>query len=809
MKQTVNKNFIAVVFCFSLIPLKLSYAETVPQTNKKTIPNVSQSIQKLHGQELAINFNNASLQTIAQEIEHMFKIRFITDDVIKKADGTPLAPGLADHKVTFTTNESFTAIQSLNLFKTFLEMAGFSMVATNDPEIYRIAAIDQANKMPLPTYINTPLEAIPDNDTRIRYVLLVVNNTPTQIKAVIDKFKSNQAIIELFQDLQAIIIVDKGHNVRGLVEIAKELDTVIMPETLVVKRLQIASADEVKSLVDSLRQKDETKQPAIGLRKPQSINYFPQDVKLIPARGDTLILLGSKEGIKRIEDFIDEHIDIEIKIPYNPLHVRPLNYAMAEHMANILKEAVRFGKVEAGTPGSSTATRYFSNISIEAEKQSNSLIIKSSKEDYALLEPLIASLDVQQPQVAIEVMILSVSTNKNRKLGSQMHSRSNGTITWTTSGFMNQAAATPITVNDTSDPHEPGDYSLVANLLYLVDYLNKNGQRLAGTTLVSLGKTSVWALFGMLQQVTEAKIISNPFLVATNKYRASVALGTTRLVRTQTITSGSGTGQAGYKDITAKLEVDIIPQINEYGIINLDINILIESFTEPDLGASGSSPSLGNKEIKTIKTNANVADGEVLALGGLARSANNTTRTGTPLLESIPLIGNLFSNQSTENGRDMLVIFVAPKIIQSSGSEGNSFTINKSKYLQENLAGFNNDDKTTKPHDPIQRWFFDAVKEPQLEEFTAFAQGGRKSITENLLFKNIEEEKIAPQKISQKTPEKIIKTKKAAEPIKTITITPQEQTKPLLEEKIDIAPMEEKKKNPLFKIATDANKEQQ
>ena len=101
-------------------------------------------------------------------------------------------------------------------------------------------------------------------------------------------------------------------------------------------------------------------------------------------------------------------------------------------------------------------------------------------------------------------------------------------------------------------------------------------------------------------------------MVTTNKYPAFTSLGEVRRVATETITGTSTNPIEGVGNIAADLEVKILPRINSFGTVNLNIDIIIENFTEAD-------PSNGNKNSKKVHTNASLADGEVLAIGGLSR----------------------------------------------------------------------------------------------------------------------------------------------------------------------------------------------
>jgi type IV pilus assembly protein PilQ len=64
-----------------------------------------------------------------------------------------------------------------------------------------------------------------------------------------------------------------------------------------------------------------------------------------------------------------------------------------------------------------------------------------------------------------------------------------------------------------------------------------------------------------------------------------------------------------------------------------------------------------------------VNDGETAVIGGLTVTEVTKSRSGIPLLGSLPIIGKLFSFDSdTENRRD-LIILVTPRITDDGVSE--------------------------------------------------------------------------------------------------------------------------------------------
>ena len=296
-----------------------------------------------------------------------------------------------------------------------------------------------------------------------------------------------------------------------------------------------------------------------------------------------------------------------------------------------------------------------------------------------------------------EVLILSVELKDEKELGVQLRSKFPGldgilgkNVEFQTSGLRAGGTASGIETNTTG----PGSTRLLGNLLKLVTNAGP------GNTIVTFGQDlfGVWGLFQALQIVTNLQVISNPFLVATNKTPATVSLGETRRVTTGVIKGGGDTPDEDVKgDDAAKLKVDITPQINSDGMIILKLRVELSEFTDPD------DPSSGNKTTKVVDTQALVADREVLALGGLIKNTTKETLSKTPILGDVPILGWLFKNKSKSIDKTSLLILLSTKIIPAhSTSDVNLFTQDRlDKY-----RGATGEFAVTDRHDPIHKLFF-------------------------------------------------------------------------------------------------------
>jgi len=69
---------------------------------------------------------------------------------------------------------------------------------------------------------------------------------------------------------------------------------------------------------------------------------------------------------------------------------------------------------------------------------------------------------------------------------------------------------------------------------------------------------------------------------------------------------------------------------------------------------------------RKVKSTISVASGQTVLLGGLISETQNRTRSGIPLLDQIPNIGEAFSRNTGTIARTELIIFIRPQIIRDS-----------------------------------------------------------------------------------------------------------------------------------------------
>ena len=79
--------------------------------------------------------------------------------------------------------------------------------------------------------------------------------------------------------------------------------------------------------------------------------------------------------------------------------------------------------------------------------------------------------------------------------------------------------------------------------------------------------------------------------------------------------------------------------------------------------ATSLTPTLSQRK---VKSQISVASGQSVLLGGLISETQLRSRSGVPILEELPLIGDAFAQNDRSTVRTELIIFIQPQIIRDS-----------------------------------------------------------------------------------------------------------------------------------------------
>ena len=301
-----------------------------------------------------------------------------------------------------------------------------------------------------------------------------------------------------------------------------------------------------------------------------------------------------------------------------------------------------------GTAGGGAGS-VLDGVRITADTVNNTLLIYASQEQYSIIEQTVRQVDQPQLQVAIDATIAEVTLTDELQYGVQSYIMSRDLGLKPDVGSFGNSASSAV-INAASN--------VVLN------------RAIPGFNfLVGSGNTPR-GIISALHAVTDVKVLSNPSLVVIDNQVATLQVGDEIPIQTgsATVLTGNNTVANTTDYRSTGIILRVAPRINANGNVRLDIE---QEISNPVDGSSSSSSSstATNSLTPTVSTRkvrsaVSVASGQTVLLAGLISDTTNRSRSGIPLLDQIPGLGDVFSQNEKSIRRTELIIFIRPKIIR-------------------------------------------------------------------------------------------------------------------------------------------------
>jgi len=291
----------------------------------------------------------------------------------------------------------------------------------------------------------------------------------------------------------------------------------------------------------------------------------------------------------------------------------------------------------------------------------NRLIFSGTPSEYERLLPLLRQLDVPPAEVLVEVMIAQVQLTDSTEFG----------VDWTIRNLNDQAFNNP---NRVGTDRASGLSGIVSN-----------GGFGPGGIAFGVLSPDVEVAIDAFAQNNQVNVLSTPRLLARSGASASVQVGTE--VPILSSQSSDNTGDAGtlfqevqYRSTGIILQIE--PIVFSDNRIDLTISQEISS-TLPTTGV-GESPVFNNTSVQTLLS---LEDGGTAVIGGLIQDNITNDNSGVPFVKDVPVLGALFSTNSTSVDRTELVILIKAYVVRGQADRSafaNKYREEIDQTLQEN-----------------------------------------------------------------------------------------------------------------------------
>ena len=604
-------------------------------------------------QNFTVNLKEADIQELIKFVAEATDTTIVVDPAVKG-------------KVKVVSSKPVSRTELYDLFLSILEVHGYTAVRSGG--VVRVIQSKDARSAPVTVRDD---EGRRGNDEYVTQVMRLKNISAAKLIPVLRPLVPQQAHMAAYAPSNAIIISDVASNIDRIAAIIERMDRTATQETEVIK-LRYGVAEDVVRMLDQL-----------NTSEAQQGNEV--EVMLVADARTNSVLISADELERARMTQLIRYLDTPLEQSGN-VKVIYLEYAKAEDIAEVLTKVMQnIGRVDAGEAGRAQRASETS-ATIEADANTNALIITAPTDKMAALEAVVARLDIRRAQVLVEAIIVEMEVRDGQDLGLQwLFANDNGFFGSSISADDVRARniAGAILPEDGGDGTDSGVTTGDFNVGALAGALAQSPGVSLGWGVID-DNLSMTVILNALKEKSNANILSTPSLLTLDNQEAYITVGQNVPFVTGSFTStGTGDGaQNPFQTIEREnvgITLKVTPHINEGDSVVLDISQEVSSLSNTSVVLQASD-LITNERV--LQTKVLAADGRVVVLGGLIKDDVQDASQKVPLLGDIPLLGRLFRNDAVQVIKTNLLIFIRPTIIRDDEQLAGA-TADKYRYIRD------------------------------------------------------------------------------------------------------------------------------
>lgn len=334
-------------------------------------------------------------------------------------------------------------------------------------------------------------------------------------------------------------------------------------------------------------------------------------------------------------------------IELKTVHV-PVNWVLSSNLADTLRPFV------SKTDGAQ----------IQADSESNALIITDTPPTVDTLLALVEKLDVPEKQVMIEMRLVDISRSLLHQLGTEWSLTQAAGVKpiYETETVFNPVTGQVESVIKRIVGSEPARSAASLDSLESIGklYTPGGGRWTWGKDISILGDDFDFDFFlEAYENRNLVSVLANPKVITLNNIKAKIEI-TEDIPYTTTVIGSGGAQTIQVEFKKAGITLEVLPKITNNGYIRMNLKPIQEIYR-------GRDPLAQNTPLvdkRAAETNVIVRDEETVVLGGLRQSDKSNITKGTPWFMDIPVLGWFFKSTTDENRDLEMVMFVTPHIIK-------------------------------------------------------------------------------------------------------------------------------------------------
>src|SRR5271167_3330482 len=321
------------------------------------------------------------------------------------------------------------------------------------------------------------------------------------------------------------------------------------------------------------------------------------------------------------------------------------------------------GPASASSAGKSIDFSY--PVNITADPATNAMVVSASPQDWQTLKQIVDDLDTPRVQIFVQAVIVEVSAERQRQLGVNFQTATSLGSNTLGIGSLNFGQLES-TLSDPLGLTGLGLGLASKSMCMVPSALASAAVSTVTTTTTTSSTISIpcdIALLTALETDTHANVLSAPTLLTADNEEAMIVVGQ-NLPFVGSASANAGLPGQIFNSVDRQnvgITLDIVPQVSEGDYVKLD---LYEEVSNVVNGTANNT--LGpTTTIRSASTSVLIQNHRTAVIGGLLASQDTLDNQGVPFISDIPVIGNFFSNKSTDKQKDNLIVFLTPHIVRN------------------------------------------------------------------------------------------------------------------------------------------------
>jgi general secretion pathway protein D len=307
---------------------------------------------------------------------------------------------------------------------------------------------------------------------------------------------------------------------------------------------------------------------------------------------------------------------------------------------------------------------FVSPVSVTADPATNALVVSAAPQDWQTLKQIIDELDVPRVQIFVQAIVVEVAAERARDIGVNFQastgiSNSVFGIGQLNFGQLQTALGNPLGLTGLGIGLASGSTCSIPVAVAAAATGTTTGTTTSGSITVPCDV----ALMTALETDTHSNVLSAPSLLTADNEEAMIIIGQ-NLPFVGSAAANAGLPGQIFNSVDRQnvgITLDMVPQVSEGDYIKLDLYEEVSNVL-PGTQNNALGPTT---TIRSASTEVFVQNHRTAVVGGLLSSQDTINNQGVPFISNIPVLGNLFSNKSSDRMKNNLIVFLTPHIIRT------------------------------------------------------------------------------------------------------------------------------------------------